>query len=98
MPLKGNTLKPVEERREIILEALKILRGDSREFASIQELAEDHGMTRQGVHAYFDWALDDPEGRLRQAEEEVEFRREVVKLVRGRANRSRHQTGRSSRR
>ena len=87
MALKGETVKSKEERREIVLKALKIQAGLSDK--TMQDVANEHGITRQGVYEYLPFVTDDPEERLRQAEEEVEFRREVFKLVRGRANRSR---------
>jgi transposase-like protein len=80
--------KGYAERHEITLKAIEIL-ADYHPSTSITELAKEHGITRQAVYQYVHVALDDPEGRLAQAEAEVEFRREVFKLVRGRANSSR---------
>ena len=74
MARKGETIKSKEERHEIILKALD-------PDANISQIARDHGMSRQGIYAYLDWVIDDPEGRLKAAEEEVEFRREVLRLV-----------------
>jgi transposase-like protein len=67
-------MKSKEERREIVLRAL-----DPE--TNITELAKEHGITRSAVYSYLDWIIDDPEERLRQAEEEVEFRREVLRLI-----------------
>ncbi len=67
-------MKPKEERREIIRKAL-------HPETNITELAKEHGITRGGVYAYLNYALDDPEGRVKEAEEELEFRREVLRLV-----------------
>ena len=72
-------MKPIEERREIVKKALRIQAG--LEDATIVDLAEEHGITRQGVYNYLSYVTDDPEGKLKQAEEEVEFRREVLRLI-----------------
>jgi len=68
-------MKPKQERKEIILKALT-------PGANISHIAREHGISRQSVYAYLEWVTDDPEGRLRQAEDEVEFRRKVWELVR----------------
>jgi transposase-like protein len=68
-------MKSKQERREIVLKAL-----DPE--TNITQLAREHGITRGGVYAYLNYALDDPEGRVKEAEEEVEFRRKVWDLVR----------------
>jgi transposase-like protein len=63
-----------EKRNEIVLKAL-----DPE--TNIAELAREYGISRQAVYEYLDYVLDDPEGRLSQAEEDLEFRREVLRLI-----------------
>jgi hypothetical protein len=79
MVLKGEQIKPAEERHEIIIKALRIMNG--LEDSTISDLAREYGISRPGIYTYLDYVVDDPEGRLRAAEEEVEFRREVLRLV-----------------
>jgi transposase-like protein len=67
-------MKTKEERREMVLKAL-----DPE--TNITHLAKEYGITRSGVYAHINWVTDDPEGKLRRAEEEVEFRREVLRLL-----------------
>lgn len=73
-------MKSKEERREIIRRALKIQKGEISD-TTIPELATEHGIARGTVYQYLRYVEDDPEGRLREAEDEVEFRLEVLRLL-----------------
>ena len=44
-------------------------------------MAEEYGMSRSGIYSYLEWVEDDPEEKLRRAEEELEFRKEVLRLL-----------------
>jgi transposase-like protein len=72
-------MKPKEEIREIVKRALRIQGGMEDE--TITELAQRHGIARNTVYEYLKVATDHPVERLRQAEEEVEFRIEVLELM-----------------
>jgi transposase-like protein len=73
-------MKPVEERREIVKTAIKIQRG-LLPGKTIKDLAKEHGVSRNQIYKYLFYATDDPVEKLRQAEEEVEFRAEVLELM-----------------
>jgi hypothetical protein len=84
--------KGYEERHDVTLKAIDILaeiEAGNEPDMTIAELAKEYGTTRQAVYQKVHVALDDPVARLEQAEAEVEFRRKVLELVRGRANMSR---------
>jgi transposase-like protein len=66
-------MKDSEKRNEIVLKAL-----DPE--TNISELAREYGIARQTVYNYLDYVLDDAEERLRQAEKDVLFRIEVLRL------------------
>lgn len=68
-------IKTAEERRQIILEALT-------PGSNISKIARDHEISRYTIYKYFDHVLDDPQARMRDAEEEAAFRRSVWELVR----------------
>jgi transposase-like protein len=67
--------KNAQERREIILEAL-------RPGANLSKIAREHGIQRRAIYNYFKYALDDPKQRMQEAEAELAFRRKVWELVR----------------
>jgi transposase-like protein len=67
-------MKSKEERREIVLKAL-----DPE--TNITNLAKEYGITRSGVYAYLNWVRQDPVEKLRRAEEEVEFRKDVLRWL-----------------
>jgi transposase-like protein len=63
-----------DERRRIILEAL---RG-----ANKRQLALRYDIARSWLYALLDEVRENPEGKLRDAEAEADFRRKVVELLR----------------
>ncbi len=62
-----------DERREITLAAL----GD----ANKTELAAKHQISRRWIYFLLDEAMEDPEGKLAEAEKEAEFRRRVKEIL-----------------
>lgn len=73
----------VNERRELVLAALS--KDPQTGKAKIQrtELARRYGIARGHVYRIIEEATADPEGKLREAEKEVEFRRRVLELLGG---------------
>lgn len=81
-PRKGSTMPDSmtpreklsdEERREVTLLAL----GD----ANKTELAARFGISRRWIYFLIDEAMEDPEGKLAEAEKEAEFRRRVKEIL-----------------
>jgi predicted regulator of amino acid metabolism with ACT domain len=72
--MKSNYLLSIEERRKIKLKAL-----DPE--TNITHLAKEHGISRQTVYDYLDSVTDNPKEKLRKAEEEVEFWKEVLRWL-----------------
>lgn len=75
MPHMGREKLTPDQRREIVLRAIR------REYSTVQDLADSYGVARSWVYALLEEAQSDPEGKLREAEAEAEFRREVKKLL-----------------
>ncbi len=46
------------------------------------EIARHYGISRGRLYQLLDSALTDPRGKLREAEKEAQFRREVLRLTR----------------
>jgi transposase-like protein len=65
---------PNDERGQIILEALQ---PDS----NLTEIARRRGVHRNTIYGYLRFVLDDPKGRMLDAEAEAAFRRKVWELV-----------------
>ena len=49
--------------------------------ANISEIARRYGIYRQHVYQLLENAITDPEGKLREVEKEVAFRRRVRELL-----------------
>jgi transposase-like protein len=64
-----------DERRAIVMAALQY--GSNK-----SEIARRYGISRGRLYQLLDSAMTDPKGKLREAEKEVEFRREVLRLTR----------------
>lgn len=71
----------VKERRELVLAALAKDPETGKAKAQKTELARRYGIVRGHVYRLIEEATADPEARLREAEEEVEFRRRVLELL-----------------
>lgn len=63
-------------RRGAILSAL--------ERGNVNAVALEHGVSRQSLHRLVEEAKRSPEDAVREAEEELAFRRRVREIVRGR--------------
>jgi transposase-like protein len=63
------------EQRVIVLAALQY--GSNK-----SEIARRHGISRARLYQFLENALTDPKGMLRDAEREVTFRQEVLRLSR----------------
>jgi transposase-like protein len=64
-----------DERRAIVMGALQ-------NGANKSEIARRYGISRGRLYQLLDNAITDPKGKLREAEREAEFRREVLRLSR----------------
>lgn len=64
-----------DERRQAVIEAL-------RPRANKTAIAKRYGISRESLYKLIERALRDPKGNLREAERELEFRREVLKMSR----------------
>jgi transposase-like protein len=64
-----------DERRAVVMAALQF---DSNK----SEIARRYGISRGRLYQLLENAMTDPKVRLREAEREVAFRREVLRLVR----------------
>jgi transposase-like protein len=64
-----------DERRAIVMAALQY---DSNK----SEIARRYGISRGRLYQLLNYAMTDPRGKLREAEREAEFRREVLRLSR----------------
>lgn len=74
MPPMPRKKLPDDERRALILAALK-------PGANRAALARDHDITRQYLYVLIEDATKDPRGSVGLAEDELAFRREVLKVV-----------------
>jgi transposase-like protein len=63
------------EQRAVVMAALQY--GSNK-----SEIARRYGISRARLYQLIDHALTDPNGKLREAEREVNFRREVLRLSR----------------
>jgi DNA-directed RNA polymerase specialized sigma24 family protein len=64
-----------DEQRAVVLAALQY--GSNK-----SEIARTFGISRSRVNQILGSAITDPKAKLREAEREVEFRREVLRLSR----------------
>jgi transposase-like protein len=64
-----------DERRALVMAALQ--HGSNK-----SEIARRFGISRGRLYQLLDNAMTDPKGKLREAEREAEFRREVLRLSR----------------
>jgi transposase-like protein len=64
-----------DERRAVVMAALQL---DSIK----SEIARRFGISRSRLYQLLDNAINDPRGKLREAEKEAAFRREVLRLAR----------------
>lgn len=71
--VKGTAKLTNDERREMIL---AFLRDESP-----VKLAKKYDVARSWIYAYADRVREDPEAAIREAEAELDFRREVARLV-----------------
>jgi transposase-like protein len=64
-----------DERRAIVMAALQF--GSNK-----SEIARRYGISRGRLYQLLDNAITNPKAKLREAEREMEFRREVLRLSR----------------
>jgi transposase-like protein len=64
-----------DERRAVVMAALQF-------DANMSEIARRFGISRGRLYQLLNSAMTDPKGKLREAEKEAAFRREVLRLAR----------------
>jgi DNA-directed RNA polymerase specialized sigma subunit len=64
-----------DEQRAVVMAALQY--GSNK-----SEIARNFGISRQRIYQLLESAMNDPKGKLREAEREVAFRRRVLELTR----------------
>jgi transposase-like protein len=66
---------PDEDRRRMVLEAVT-------PWASVMRVAQKYGIQRNALYGHIKRAMQDPEGKMREAEAEAAFRRKVYEMTR----------------